>query len=58
MWLRTAMAIAMLEGRDHAVPGDLQRTAVDVLAHRVVVSGQRSGGAYVDYIVRQVPVER
>jgi MoxR-like ATPase len=58
MWLRTAMAIAMLEGRDHAVPADLQRTAVDVLAHRIVVSGQRSAAAYVDWIVRQVPVER
>ena len=58
MWLRMAMAMAMLEGRDHVVPSDLQRTAVDVLAHRVVVSGQRSGGAYVDYFVRQVPVER
>lgn len=58
MWLRMAMAVAMLEGRDHVLPGDLQRTAVDVLAHRVVVSGQRSSGAYVDYVVRQIPVER
>lgn len=56
MWLRMSMALAMLEGRDHVVPGDLQRSAVDVLAHRVVVSGQRSGGAYVDHVVRQVPV--
>ena len=58
MWLRMAMALAMLEGRDHLLPTDLQRTAVDVLAHRVVVSGQRSGGAYVEYVLRQVPVER
>jgi MoxR-like ATPase len=58
LWLRMAMAIALFEGRDHALPVDLQRTAVDVLAHRVVVSGQRSAGAYVDYVVRQVPVER
>jgi MoxR-like ATPase len=58
MWLRMAMAMAMLQGRDHVLPGDLQGCAVDVLAHRVVVSGQRNGGAYVDYVVRQVPVER
>jgi MoxR-like ATPase len=58
MWLRMAMAMAMLEGRDHVLPSDLLRCAVDVLAHRVVVSGQRSGGAYVDYVTRQVPVER
>lgn len=56
MWLRMAMALAMLEGRDHVVPGDLQRSAVDVLAHRVIVSGQRSGASYVDHVVRQVPV--
>ena len=58
MWLRMAMAVAMLEGRDHLLPGDLQRTAVDVLAHRVVVSGAHSSGAYVEHVVRQVPVER
>jgi MoxR-like ATPase len=58
MWLRMAMALAMLDGRDHAVPTDLQRSAVDVLSHRVVVSGQRSGAGYVDHIVRQVPVGR
>jgi MoxR-like ATPase len=58
MWLRMAMAIAMFQDRDHVLPEDLQRAAVDVLAHRIVVSGQRSGGAYVDYVVRQVPVER
>ena len=58
MWMRMAMSMAMLEGRDHVLPSDLQRCAVDVLAHRVIVSGQRSAGAYVDYVVRQVPVER
>ncbi len=58
LWLRMAMAIALFEGRDHALPADLQRAAVDVLAHRVVVSGQRAAGAYVDYVVRQVPVPR
>ena len=27
MWLRMAMAMAMLEGRDHVLPSDLQRSA-------------------------------
>ena len=58
MWLRMGMALALFEQRDHVLPVDLQRTAVDVLAHRIVVSGQRSGGAYVEHVVRQVPVER
>ena len=58
MWLRLAMATAMLQGRDHVLPGDLQSCAVDVFAHRIVVSGQRSAGAYVDHVVRHVPVER
>jgi MoxR-like ATPase len=58
LWLRMSMALAMFQGRDHVLPEDLQRSAVDVLAHRIVVSGQRSGGAYVEYLVRQVPVER
>jgi MoxR-like ATPase len=58
LWLRMAMAVAMFQGRDHVLPEDLQRAAVDVLAHRIVVSGQRSGGAYVEHVVRQVPVER
>ena len=58
MWLRMAMAMAMLQGRDHVLPSDLQQSAVDVLAHRIVVSGQRSAGAYVDLMVRSVAVER
>jgi MoxR-like ATPase len=58
MWLRMAMAMAMLQGRDHVLPGDLQAAAVDVLAHRIVVSGQRNAAAYVDHVVRSVPVER
>ncbi len=58
MWLRMGMAMAMLQGRDHVLPGDLQQSAVDVLAHRIVVSGQRSASAYVDHVVRSVPVDR
>jgi MoxR-like ATPase len=38
---RAGQAMAVCEGRDFAVPDDVQRTALTVLAHRVVL---RSGG--------------
>jgi MoxR-like ATPase len=58
MWLRMAMATAMLQGRDHVVPADLQGVAVDVLSHRIVVAGSRSGASYVEDVVRRMPVPR
>jgi len=58
MWLRMAMAMALLDGRDHALPVDFLRTGVDVLAHRIVVSGQRSGGGYVDHVLQRIPLGR
>ena len=38
---RAAQALALCEGRDFAVPDDVQRTALTVLPHRVVL---RAGG--------------
>jgi MoxR-like ATPase len=38
MLLRAAKAHAMLQGRDHALPDDVQALAVPVLAHRLVLS--------------------
>ncbi|HLH66153.1 MAG TPA: MoxR family ATPase [Solirubrobacteraceae bacterium] len=38
MLLRAAKANAMLEGRDHALPDDVQALAVPVLAHRLVLA--------------------
>ncbi|ACB35177.1 ATPase associated with various cellular activities AAA_3 [Leptothrix cholodnii SP-6] len=35
-WLRAARARALLDGRDHVVPDDLQAVAVPVLAHRLL----------------------
>ncbi len=35
---RAAQALAMLEGREYAVPDDVKRLAVPVFAHRVVVN--------------------
>jgi MoxR-like ATPase len=35
---RATQALALLEGRDYAVPDDVKRLAVPVFAHRVVVN--------------------
>ena len=56
MWMRAGMASALLQGRDHVQPSDLQRVAVDVVAHRIQVSGARSAEAYVEDVLRRVPV--
>jgi MoxR-like ATPase len=45
---RATQALALLEGRDYAIPDDVKRLAVPVFAHRVVVNtrvalAQRSG---------------
>ena len=40
---RAAQALAFCEGRDYAVPDDVQRLAVPVLGHRVVL--KRGSGA-------------
>src|SRR4051794_13593409 len=38
MLLRAAKARALMEGRDHALPDDVQALAVPVLAHRIVLA--------------------
>lgn len=58
MLMRTAMAAAMLQGRDHVTPHDLQLVAPDVLAHRLVISGNRNPLQYVRDVLGRVPVPR
>ena len=41
---RAAQALALVEGRDFAVPDDVKRLAVPVLSHRVIVKGFLQGG--------------
>jgi MoxR-like ATPase len=38
MLLRAAKARALLQGRDHALPDDVQALALQVLAHRIVLA--------------------
>ncbi|MCJ7440217.1 MAG: MoxR family ATPase, partial [Thermoanaerobaculaceae bacterium] len=40
---RASQALAMLEGRDYVIPDDIQRLAVPVMAHRVVLAGGEVG---------------
>jgi MoxR-like ATPase len=57
---RAAQALALIEGRDFVVPDDVQRLAVPVLAHRVVlrrgISGLEAARRAVAQLVAAVPV--
>jgi MoxR-like ATPase len=59
--LRTARAIAALDGRDYVLPDDLQSLAVPVLAHRVISTAdaqlsRRTTDAIVADIVHRLPL--
>jgi MoxR-like ATPase len=58
--LRAAQALALSEGRDFVVPDDVQRLAVPVLAHRVVLrrgsSGLDASRKAVERLLGAVPV--
>ena len=56
---RAAQAAAGLEGRDFALPEDVRRVAVKVLAHRLSLSGLSSTGddlKILDEIIQETPV--
>ena len=54
MLLRAAKAYAMLRGRDHALPDDVQSLARPVLAHRLVLAPGASRAAAEDVIADAV----
>jgi MoxR-like ATPase len=59
--LRTAKAIACLEGRDYVLPDDLQALAVPVLAHRIIPTAdaqlnRRTTDTIVAEIVHRLPL--
>ncbi len=56
MLARVAQAHALSEGRDYVTPRDVQVLAADVLHHRLIISGDVSGQAYVQEILSRVPV--
>lgn len=59
--VRTAKAVAALEGRDYVLPDDLQTLAVPVLAHRIIPTAdaqlnRRTTDAIVAEIVHRLPL--
>ena len=48
----------MLQGRDHVTPQDIQLVAPDVMAHRLVISGNRSPYRYVQDLLAKTPIPR
>jgi MoxR-like ATPase len=54
MLVRIAQAHALAEGRDFLVPYDVQQLAADVLAHRLLVSGDVTPHAFVNDLLRRV----
>jgi MoxR-like ATPase len=59
--LRTARAVAALEGRDYVLPDDLQALAVPVLAHRLIPNAdaqlaRRTTDAVVSDLVHRLPL--
>jgi MoxR-like ATPase len=52
--LRAAKAHAMMQGRDHALPDDVQALAEAVLAHRLVLAPESPRGAGKDVVADAV----
>ncbi len=56
MLVRTAQAHALCEARDFMSPQDVQAVAADVLAHRMIISGDLTARSFVDEMLRRVGV--
>jgi MoxR-like ATPase len=54
MLLRAAKAHAMMQGRDHALPDDVQALAMPVLAHRLMLAPEAARSAAADVIADAV----
>ncbi len=57
MLARVAQSRAMAEGRDYVVPDDVRSMAGEVLAHRMIISGDDVGISYVQEMVGRVQVK-
>jgi MoxR-like ATPase len=52
---RCAQALALLKGRDHVRPNDVQQMAIPVLAHRLLVDLKaRHGGLAGETVVAEI----
>jgi MoxR-like ATPase len=50
MLLKAAKALAALDGRDHALPDDVQTLAASVLTHRLLLAPDAAGGDRADVV--------
>lgn len=59
-FMRTVQAYACLQGRTYVVPEDIQKLAIPVLAHRLVLEGsfylQDAARTQMELILREIPV--
>ena len=56
--LKASRVRAMMEGRDHVLPSDIQELAVPICAHRLILkSAHRSDRASVDDVIRRIVQE-
>ncbi|MGF1535537.1 MAG: AAA family ATPase, partial [Elainellaceae cyanobacterium] len=53
---RTTQAIAVLQGRNYAIPDDVKRLAPHVLAHRLIPDAGQFGAQIVDDLLQSVPI--
>jgi MoxR-like ATPase len=58
MLLRAAKAHAMMAGRDHALPDDVQALAEAVLAHRLVLAPETPRQAAADVVADAIAAVR
>ncbi|MFT5680050.1 MAG: MoxR-like ATPase [Myxococcota bacterium] len=56
MLARISQARALTQGRDYVSPIDVQAVAADVFAHRLVISGDEVGHAYISDVIEKVAV--
>ncbi|GDX82573.1 magnesium chelatase [Deltaproteobacteria bacterium] len=56
MLARVAQVHAMTQGRDFVTPEDIRALAPDVLAHRMIISGDEAGQSYVSRVLEKVPL--
>ncbi len=56
MLARVAQAHALTQARDYVIPEDIRALSTEVLAHRMIVSGDDVGQAYVTSVLEKVPV--
>ena len=56
MLARVAQVHAMTQNRDYVIPEDVRALAGEVLAHRMIISGDEAGVSYVNRIMEKVPL--